>query len=541
MDYLILFGITYSDFISPRKLNMLNEFYQTIDERNYEEDEEMIERYKLLGRIIDGRCNKNISNYSALQIHLTGEGANSEVVENIFEGIAEEFELDEEYDYMLYDEDDIEYVSNMVAHFLNYSFVFKYKDRMSSVISKFEQDDYNSLEEIADEFKVVVNGMHEKFNEVEEITSDKYYDFDSNDNYSLTRCVEKSHKDVNHSSHKIKTGIKMKNKMLNGGYEASRVYLYLGLQGGWKSGELLNICLDAKDYNNIEFDDGRIPTVLYLTQENSIRETLERIWSHYMGNDDNFAKHTVDEVLQILNENGFCEGINIAIKYRPSGSITPTDIDAMIVEEEKKGKRIIMVVQDYLKRLRSSRRIDNSYEEQGEIEDELCNIAKKWDIPIITATQFNRGAMKIITEAFRSNKNDALKQIGTSEISESVKLVDNADYIISILQKPDSVTGNMMLSYNKLKQRGKPPADDVRYFSHPFEDGNTMRLKSDIGLVNSLSILSEGDGLEKFNPAEHRKKKAAKKRDTVKGGRINKTTTKKKSMIDIDEEESEAS
>lgn len=542
-NQLILYVSTYNDdYITPSKLSVVQEFYEMINESLFEDDEELYSRYKLLGSLIDGRVNKKIRDYNKLYMYASDGGFKEAEVEKIHDEIVDYAEGDDE----LVDEEDIEFVYNMVQDFIQYGFIFKESERINTLTLKLEQQDFDSLSQVCDDFYKCLSDLYNKFTNVKNTTNDNFYDFNSNDD-SLNNVVEKTIKDNNKSSHKLKTSIRMKNKLLNGGYEGGRFYLYIGLPGGWKSGELLNICLDIKHFNNLKAEDfgGKEPTVLYVTQENSIRETVERIWSHYMGDEDDISKYTTDEALKILKQNGFQEGANLAIKYRPSKSISTQHLKDMIDDIERNGGKVVCLVQDYMKRIRSTENNPNLYEELGNVSDEMCNIAKQYDIPVISATQFNRNGLKVIEEALKKSKSDPLKEIGTSDIGESVKLVDNSDVIISIHKKPNPQTGEIEISYNKLKQRGKRSKDDLTYFSHPFEENNGMKLKPDLNLAKSLSKLESGNGLEQFNAKEHRKNKNSKKEKQSEGTK--KTTTKQKSggrmfnnkklVLDDDDEE----
>ena len=266
---------------------------------------------------------------------------------------------------------------------------------------------------------------------------------------------------------------------------------------------------NSKHHNKIEPDEfGRIPTVLFVTQENSIRETLERVWSHYNCDADDFKSHSNQEVLEILNKKGFNQGVNIAFKYRKSKSIDTTDVDAMIDELEEEGKYVVCVIHDYIKRINSSMRYPDMYTELGQVCDDFCNIAKNRNICVISASQFNREALKKLEEAAKKFLSDPLKNIGTSDIGESVKILDNSDIIIALHKKPNGETGDIMIAYNLLKYRGKMNPDQITYFAHPFVKGNGMALVTDINSVESKSVKEMGNGLENSTASSIRERRA---------------------------------
>jgi replicative DNA helicase len=374
---------------------------------------------------------------------------------------------------------------------------------------KIKTNEYDSLHDICNDYKEIIDTLENKFIDSEGCVKDELMDFNSNDE-SFRTVLGDSITKINKPSSVLKSGVQLKNKMLDGGYHSGRFYLYLGLPGGFKSGELLNLALDFKKYNkSIIKEMDKTPVILFVTQENSIRETIERIWGYYNGDDSEkeLKNYSVEEAFEALKEFGFSDGIPIMMKYRKSKSISTKDVEKMIQKINGDGEHhVICVIHDYLKRIRSTEKFDSLYEELGAVCDEFCNMAKYFDIPVISASQFNRDGYLKIEEAIKKSKSDPLKDLTTSNIGESVRLVDNSDYIISVHRKPDPVTGELMIAYNLLKQRGKPPKDAVTYFAQPFEEGNTMKIKSDIGLAKSLSKLELGDGTQQLSVSQHRKK-----------------------------------
>jgi len=270
-----------------------------------------------------------------------------------------------------------------------------------------------------------------------------------------------------------------------------------------------------------------------------MRETLERLWSHYNCDADEFRTHTNEEIMKILNEKGFSKGVNMSFRYRKSKSIDTADVDAMIDELEEDGKYVVCLIHDYIKRINSTMRYPDLYTELGQVCDEFCNIAKNRNIPVISASQFNRDAFKILEEAAKKKKADPLKELGTSQVGESVKLIDNSDVVISIHKKPNGEDGQMMLAYNLLKMRGKVPENLVKYFAHPFVEGNGMKLQSDINSVESKSVKQMGNGLENATASGVRAKRAGRPRGTGDLDGENEIRNQMEQVLEEDDDETE--
>ena len=537
-------ALTYNEYVNKQLIRKIAELATNIDKTMYEDDIELASRLWFLKAILKYRIKNGLKTSDELIEAVRVSGKFEEEIDTIIECINDNWY---EEDNGL-DRESILYVDELVSDILQFSFIFEYQDIVDDLSIRLRSGDYgDSIHDFCDSYRTTITNLYTAFKKAETISKESENDFSSNDS-SLEIAVGRSLKQLNSPSNKLKTSIRMKNEMLNGGYESGRFYLILGLQGGGKSVELAQIAMDFKHYNkDLVLEGGKKPVILFITQENSIRETIERFWSFYMGNSDDFKSHSLEEAMKILNEKGFSKGTEMLVKYRSSKSISTTDVDAMIEEIEEDGDRkVIAVIHDYLKRIRSSqysKNIGNNYEEMGAVADEWTVIAKQHDIVVVSAMQFNRNALQKIEEAMKKDKADPLKTLGTSDIGESVKILDNSDVIYSIHRKTNPLTDETMISYKLMKYRGKRATDAPEYFSHPFEDGNTMKLKPDLHLSKSLSVVDLGNGLEKFDPVQNRKdrkEKAAQEGKTIPGGRVTVDRNKRANLLkddDADEEE----
>jgi len=505
LDYFIIYVRSNSPLITSGKLVKLQELISNLDPEIYESDMELDNRVRYLGHLIDYRLShKKVPDDAYVQI-LSTTYSYGEYLDDINEEVLSNLEVPDWDDG--WSDDDILMIEGIFNSILRYSFLYNSIDKFDELSLEFKSESYDSINEITDKYQNLVSNLYINFRETENQDKDSLNDFNSNDIESLTRTVDNTKKQAESPISKIKTSIRMKNEMLNGGFESGRCYLVLGLQGGGKSGELLRIALDAKKLVKPEdIEDGRIPVILFVSQENSIRETFERIWSYYMSNTEDLKKYSIKEIIDILNKNGFTEGSELHIKYRKSKSISTQDIDNMIENiEATNEKKVIMVIHDYLKRIRSTKNLPNLYEELGEASDEFCNIAKSRNIPIVSAMQFNREAMKKIENAVSSKKNDALKSLSSSDVGESVKIIDNCDVIYSIYTQPDNEReGCYLQSFKLLKYRGLRGEKLRDYFLHPFVENNGIKLEPDINLPVGLSRINENSALDNINASSIR-------------------------------------
>ena len=297
-------------------------------------------------------------------------------------------------------------------------------------------------------------------------------------------------------STKLKTGIQAINRSLNGGFENDRCYIYLGLPGEGKSSTLLNLTLQIKGNNKdiVTKDPTKRPTILFLTMENTLNETLERVFSILVSDDDisEFGGHK--EIMQLLRQNGLGVSndspIDIEFRYVPSNSVDTDYLYTIYDEMSANGQEVVCLVQDYIKRIRprdfklmgGDMRIA-----LGAVVDEFKEFAVAKHIPVITASQLNRDAAKIIDEGRKSTEADLVRKVGRANIGESTLITENADSAF-ILVPEDGADGRKYLGMANAKKRFKTQSS--QFFYLPYSKERPLELLQDIHLAEPLSKLS---------------------------------------------------
>lgn len=419
LDTIISYLFTDNILINKKALMSLRKFIEFIDTRMYESDEEMLARFHFIKQVLKMKLEEGIFNYATILENVRG-GIHDDEVKNIIDGIANGFELNTE---------EVRGVNNYIAERLKYIHLYVYKDEITNAFESLQIGDFESISEINDRIEKSCGEM------LADLRKAKADDMDGND-FDLTDelfdpTIESIVVDLSRPSNYIKTGVKYLNEMYVGGYEAGRVYMYLGPSGGGKSVILLHSTLWGREHNqNIQLrDDTKQPCIIYLSMENSIKETVERMFNHYF-NDDirNYDPKTVAQMLKYkaglsLDSNG----VNIKIMYRPNKSISTEDLYTIIDEVEEEGYECIMLVLDYVKRIRPASPTKDIRLDLAAVVDELTVLAKTKNIPVVTATQMNRDAIKTIEDGIESGKQDIGKRLGASNVGESWAMIENVD------------------------------------------------------------------------------------------------------------------
>lgn len=402
------------------------------------------------------------------------------------------------------------YLCRYVEDRLNYCNMFKAKELLMPLFKKLESEEENltSLNKIYSDAIERVYSDNIKCRTREEYSLD---DFSSTDEDNVDTILDKTIKEYQNPNNRISTGIKCFNDLLGGGFENGRFYLACGLPKAFKSGTLLNFIIWGMKYNKYELENGLKPTIFYLTQENSTKETINRIYVNLTGK--SIANYTLKEAKKILQDEVFNKyGICLEIKYRPNKSINTLDFDNFISDIETEGKKVVLAVQDYTKRIRSSNPDKELRLELANVADDFCSIAKRRNIPIISAAQLNREAMREAEKLMNKKSTDIAKMLSTSHIGESAGLIENADCSFVIYREKIEETGEQYLGVKLLVSREEEPK--ITYFAQRFENG--MKLEEDIDLDKSLSLTSISKAVtDNFSPNKARKKLSKKTRGKI--------------------------
>ena len=261
-----------------------------------------------------------------------------------------------------------------------------------------------------------------------------------------------------------------------------------------------------------------IPTVLLITTENSVAETVARLFAMVVPG-ENIEELTPEEVIAKLRNDGQMtissdNTFDIIIKYYNDREIDTNDLYGIIEDIENDNREVMGLIVDYIKRIRAAE--SGHGDERIELKNasnELKSLAQNLDIPVITAMQINRAGNAIVEMAMSQSKEDLAKFVGATNIANCWDLVENSDWVCIINIERHKLTGQYYLTFKRTKIRYADLSEGRAYFNHPFADGDKIRLIDDVMLPKSLSINTLATDI-----AENEKKKPGKK--GTKGTRV---------------------
>ena len=380
----------------------------------------------------------------------------------------------------------VKFIDEYVSSRLQYYFLWKVSNSLRDISDTIDSGELGNIDTFVEDASSTVEEFLFAAKKSKSLTQYEISDFSTGDD-SLFEAVKYASDLAKRPSNKIKTGVKYLNSVLAGGYEGGRTYVYFAPSGGWKSGILVSSALWAIDANfNNEYklkDPTKEPCVLYLSAENDRNETIGRMISFLLGSHHDLETTPTDELLELFDDALNSGSAHFEFKFRPSRSINTNDVRSMVDDLAIEGKEVVLLVVDYIKRIRPVESSEHRHLELGAVVDELSMIAKEFMIPVVTANQLNREAYSKLATEIEKNNFDGIKKVNESNAGESINVIENADNAIFLNSLDFPELNQRHLSINGVKRRGKG-TNKISFFHQPFahdanNEINGMKLVED--------------------------------------------------------------
>ena len=309
---------------------------------------------------------------------------------------------------------------------------------LAELLEEIKDGSFDSIDDLVEDYEVTIKKLYSNMVETNRtVTIEAAASLDlAKDDY--THVIEMIKKKYERES-KTPSGFAMlDNQILIGGYEPSRLYVYGGASGAGKSTILNNTIIKSATLPLRMTADSQISkpgeinkVYAYVTCENTIEESLMRTYMPMF-------KKTSTQMLkdigsgvsiqqQVMNELAKF-GSTIVMKYYPAKSVGVVDLMSVLddIINDYGKERIAGLYVDYLDLLKTDTRYDLYRIELGDLTLSLKTLAVQYNIPVITGTQLGRGAYKITDS----------RELGVEMISESIKKVEHADFVMLLAKDP---------------------------------------------------------------------------------------------------------
>ena len=494
--------------VTKKDLSNLYKLLELTDDHTFEADVDIYTRFDLAKTALEGRLYKEINKPDLLKSYC--KKLNNELADEVLSHIDE---------YTKISNSELKFIQNAVIDRLQYSFIMIYKELLMNAFMRIDMGDYDTYKEVVDEVKEIAGNMMNEIRKANSATSN--LTFSLNDEI-FDDLVEVVVQEVIDPTTVLVTGLQVLNQMLSPGYIKGRLYLYMGITGGWKSVMLLSTCYWIKKYNNIQPENpGKRLTVLYISNENSIAESVIRFFNMSV-TDEDISKFDPKEVVRLMKEKGGFvlkdeNDIDIVMQYYGNMEISTGDLYGIIEDLEDDNREVICLVLDYIKRIRCVQKATDERTQLANASNELKDLAVRKRIPVITAQQINRAGNMTIDAAMESGKEDLARFLGRGNIAQSWDMLENCDWAAILNIEVERSSAVRYLTIKEIKKRYKS-LTQIDYMNQPFKEGSTIQLVEDFYLdkpAAKLSLASDLVGIKLDDINSSRGSKTAKKRREI--------------------------
>ena len=504
------------EYVGQTALSQLRKFIKYLDIDSYEYEEAIYPRLKTLDILTKAISEDGIRDDTLLRTHIKEQYSSGiDIIDQVG------------FDKNQLSSTECDYVTNAVRVRVQTIAISIKKNKLLDTLEKIDASSFTpSYAELVEDVR---KQMTELITELQVTDNDqgllKEFAFSMDEAAALIdRIVKKAKRPASI----LQTGIRQLNSILSPGFQSGRMYCFLGGSGKFKSGTLLNIAEQIRRFNPQipAYENGMRKCILFITLENSIEETVERIYDMYCETNGNMRDDDTQQVIDALRKNGGYDftatsGIDIFMKYAGNLEINTGEIHVYIKELKEKGYVPICIILDYIKR------IDSVHNSNGDerirmsfVAKELKAIAQYYEIPMITAMQLNREGNSIIDAAMRESKQDVARFVGSSSIGNAWDIIEDSDWVCLINPEIQISTGQKFLTFKRLKIRGKSEVTEsggnpIDYFNHPFDIEHGIKLQTDVDKDHTVSLISIATDLESIEEKENEFKELPKKRPSL--------------------------
>ena len=453
--------------VSKMDLSNLYKLLKMTDERSYEFDVSMYARLELAKKILEARIEKGLYSFDAIMSYCNIENdvENNKLINNI-------------NSFTNLTESEIKYITRAVTDRLQYAFILLYKEIILNEFLKIDTGEFTSYKEVVAEVKEQCAQLLNDIRKADAATMKKSFSLKEGIFEELVTSAVASITDPGTA---LVTGVQMLNDMLSPGYMPGRLYIWLGISGSFKSLMLLMSCYWIKKYNKIETT--KTPTVLYITTENSIDESIIRLFNMSTTCGD-IRQYLPEEIAGMMRESGgltLDDGdTDIVMQYYNNFEISTGDIYNIVDDLEDNNREVIAVVVDYIKRIRSISPTIDERIRLANVSNELKDLSVNLKIPVITAQQINRAGNMALDNASETGKEDLARFLGRGNIAQCWDIIENSDWCGILNIEVEKSSNIKYLTVKEIKKRYKSMTN-ITYFNQPFVDVDSIQMVEDVG------------------------------------------------------------
>ena len=314
LDSLCKYVLQPTTFVKMEHLVNLRNLLNILDPITYEPDYDKLQRINFIQKGLEARLENNINDIDLILMYING-------------GLTFKVEF-LDYDHLQLSKDEIMFLHKFISESLEYRFIYERLDDIQDLCTRFKTSDFNSRGRIVEEFKSMNSYLTNSFRKTASVC-DNFIDmtFSLRDG-EFENAITNTWNTISNPSRRLICGMQGLNEMLGGGFESGRVYMLLGTSGVGKSLTLLNLIYQIKRFNKFyrTKDPTKTPCIVLLTMENTVIETITRLFAISVDDKSNMSNYTAQDCINMLRIQGELvlndsSPIDIVIKYKANRSV----------------------------------------------------------------------------------------------------------------------------------------------------------------------------------------------------------------------------
>ena len=472
MDMFCSYALSQNISIHRNSQATLLSIFNAMDESIFENNPALTIRFRFVKDVLQARLTSNVSIELIIR-QVTGMIGNkySDLDMNSFKELSN---------------DDVAWAEKTISNCANLLFINNSVLDLGNLCSEFGAADYNHKLDVVERIQEQVGDMQNKFrkNSVDSDDLNNTIKFDDLDN-----SMADIYSTMEQSTVKLRTGMQGFNNITAGGVEGGRVYSLFGLPGDGKTITLANLAVQLKKYNKnyVCKDKTKRPAIVFLTMENAVRDIVKIFFNIVTHSNRPMEDYTLEDATAILNEALGCtedDPITIIVKYKPINSVNTSYLYKLTDDLSDEGYEVICLIQDYIKRIRPVDYVGDMRLDLGSVINDFHNYATFYDIPVLTASQFNREGVRIVDESRNNNRHDLVSKLGRAMIGESGLIEENLDCSI-FLTREVSKEGQEFMGFKLAKHRYNIFTKDTTFYQ-PFHPECAISYMEDEGCAEPI-------------------------------------------------------
>ena len=379
----------------------------------------------------------------------------------------------------------------LLSDYVKYAAILKAKEPFIKTLDILEEDEPENLHNNIEKLYELAQAIAKAYQSIN--IQSVIHSFDT-DYLEAMKSAVAAAKDARSPDKCIITGIRGLNNLLSPGYLGGCLYIYAALPGNYKSGILLKSHVDTLKYNEHikNTTGGRTPISMYVSMENTMAQTIRRLWSILFPTAD-MNSYSIDEVSDMIKNELSAHGMRSVILYYGYREKSTRDLEDIIRSYNTDTSEVVACYLDYIKRIRPARSdaaaTSSEKSELHAIMNELKNMAADLNIPIVSGHQLNREAARQVDEVVKAggfNKTD--QAMGRANVSVAWEVMEVADWMALMNIENNGEMKHLMIKAVKQRDLDNSADNSVQAIRHPFITVQSFALKDDIMENVSISI-----------------------------------------------------